>query len=70
MAILYQHKIRERLHLIEKRTKRPFISWTEELNDVDPVYFFSLGPICSFRERFFWGTAPMRPFMLDLVARM
>ncbi|BDG37216.1 isochorismate synthase [Saccharococcus caldoxylosilyticus] len=55
MAILYQHKIRERLHLIEKRTKRPFISWTEELNDVDPVYFFSLGPICSFRERFFWG---------------
>lgn len=55
MAILYQHKIREQLHLIEKKEKRPFISWTEEWNDVDPVYFFSLGPLCSFRERFFWA---------------
>lgn len=55
MAILYQHKIREQLHLIEKKEKRPFISWTEEWNNVDPVYFFSLGPICSFRERFFWA---------------
>jgi menaquinone-specific isochorismate synthase len=55
VAILYQHKIREQLHLIEKKAKRPFISWTEEWNNVDPVYFFSLGPTCSFRERFFWA---------------
>ncbi|QSB49704.1 isochorismate synthase [Parageobacillus toebii] len=55
MAILYQHKIQEQLHFIGKKANRPFISWSEEIDHVDPVYFFSLGQACSFRHRFYWS---------------
>lgn len=55
MAILYQHKIEEQLRFIGKKTNRPFISWSGEMDRVDPVYFFALGQACSFRERFYWS---------------
>jgi menaquinone-specific isochorismate synthase len=55
VAILYQHKIQEQLHFIGKKASRPFISWSEEIDHVDPVYFFALGQACSFRQRFYWS---------------
>jgi menaquinone-specific isochorismate synthase len=55
VAILYQHKIQEQLHFIGKKANRPFISWSEEIDHVDPVYFFSLGQAFSFRQRFYWS---------------
>ncbi|MED4903648.1 isochorismate synthase MenF [Parageobacillus thermoglucosidasius] len=55
MAILYQHEIEEQLRFIGKKANRPFISWSGEMDDVDPVYFFALGQACSFRERFYWS---------------
>jgi menaquinone-specific isochorismate synthase len=55
VAILHQHKIEEQLHFIGKKANRPFISWSEEMDDVDPVYFFALGQACSFGQRFYWS---------------
>ncbi|AEH46717.1 isochorismate synthase [Parageobacillus thermoglucosidasius] len=55
MAILYQHEIEEQLRFIGKKANCPFISWSGEMDDVDPVYFFALGQACSFRERFYWS---------------
>ncbi|MBB6282732.1 isochorismate synthase [Geobacillus subterraneus] len=55
MAIVFQHKIQQQLHELAASAARPFVSWTEPLEDIDPVSFFMQGPACGFRERFFWS---------------
>lgn len=55
MAIVSQHKIQQQLHELAANAARPFVSWTEPLEDIDPVSFFMQGPSCGFRERFFWS---------------
>jgi menaquinone-specific isochorismate synthase len=55
VAVLCQHKIEEQLRFISEKANRPFISWSGEMDYVDPVYFFSLGQACSFRQRFYWS---------------
>ncbi|MGP3562477.1 isochorismate synthase [Geobacillus sp. BK01] len=55
MAIVFQHKIQQQLQRLAASAARPFVSWTEPLEDIDPVSFFMQGPACGFRERFFWS---------------
>ena len=55
VAIGFQHTLQQQLHELVVRAARPFVSWTESLEGVDPVSFFMQGPSCGFRERFFWS---------------
>ncbi|MEW5323440.1 isochorismate synthase [Geobacillus thermoleovorans] len=55
MAIGFRHHLQQQLHRLAVNAARPFVSWTELWEDVDPVSFFMLGPSCGFRERFFWS---------------
>lgn len=55
MAISYEHKIEKSLRLNAKRTDKPFISWSEAIPCIDPLYVFMLGETHSFHERFYWS---------------
>ncbi|WP_445612946.1 isochorismate synthase [Geobacillus sp. YF-1] len=55
MAIGFRHQLQQQLHKWTARAARPFVSWTEPWEHIDPVSFFMQGPACGFRERFFWS---------------
>ncbi|ADI25660.1 isochorismate synthase MenF [Geobacillus sp. C56-T3] len=55
MAIGFRHHLQQQLHRLAVNAGRPFVSWTEPWEGVDPVSFFMQGPSCGFRERFFWA---------------
>ncbi|WP_031407519.1 isochorismate synthase [Geobacillus vulcani] len=55
MAIGFRQHLRQQLHKAAADAARPFVSWTEPWEGLDPLSFFLLGPSCGFRERFFWS---------------